>query len=116
VPKAKRFFWISMVVAISIFPESVVLIKYFPQNLPPHWLLLNLLYGISLSLFFFGLLHTTATPVERFVRKSFWIFILLIVLILFKTPLIGIVLLMLVTGYMLYSKNYYLYQPLRDEP
>jgi hypothetical protein len=111
VPKTKRFLWILSVIVILLVPEFAVLTKHFPENLPAHWLLLNMLYAISLAAFFFGLLHAGAAPVETIVRRSFWIFILLIVLILFKVPLIAIILLTLITGFTLYSKNYYLFQP-----
>jgi hypothetical protein len=99
------------VLVILFIPESVVLVKHFPENLAVHWLLLNLVYSVSLAAFFFGLLHAGAAPVEKFVRRSFWIFILLIVLILFNIPLIAITLLTLIAGFVLYSKNYYLFQP-----
>jgi hypothetical protein len=111
VTRSKRFFWIMAVVTILFIPEFAVLLKYFPKDLPVYFLLLNYLHMISLAALFFGLLHAGAAPVETIVRRSFWIFILLIILILFKVPLIALTLLILIAGFLLYWKNYYLFQP-----
>ena len=111
VTRTKRFLWMMSVMVVLFIPEFAVLMKHFPENLSFYWLLVNLLYTISLAALFFGLLYAGAAPLETIGRRSFWIFILLIVLVLFKVPLIAITILTLITGFALYSKNYYLFQP-----
>ena len=108
---AKRFGRFLMVFTILLLPETAVLLKYFPDHLSFYWLILNFLYALSIGAFFFGLLHIKATSLENFTKKSFWIFIALILLILFKVPLIIISLMNFNAGFLLYRKYFYLFEP-----
>jgi hypothetical protein len=112
---ARRYLRLMIVIVFFLIPESVVLVKYFPAHLHPYWMMLNLFYLLALCMFFFGFLHIRSRPLENFTRKAFWIFITLILLILFKVPLISLCILNFTAGYLLYSRNYYLFEPYREQ-
>lgn len=108
---AKKFGLFLIVFTILVLPETAVLLKYFPDHLSFYLLLLNILYTVSIVTFFFGLLHIKSMTPENFTKKSFWIFITLILLILFKVPLILMSLSNFITGFLLFRKYYYLFEP-----
>jgi hypothetical protein len=112
----KRFFIVMMALTLFLVPESVVLIKHFPPTLSTFWLVMNLFYLLSLAAFFFGFMHQEALPPERFTKKAFWVFILSILLILFKVPLIILCILNFTVGFLFFSWKYYRYEPYRSQP
>lgn len=107
----KRFTWFLIVFIILIIPETTVMIKYFPGHLSFFWLMLNFLHIAGLGALFFGLLHTKASTLENFTKKAFALFIVLIVLILFKVPLAMVCLMSFTGGFLIYRRYYYLFEP-----
>jgi hypothetical protein len=107
---SKRFMWPLLVYAILIIPETVVLLKNAGDNLSGYGLMLIVLYALSLGAFFYGLLYQRAAKLENFVKTAFAVFILLIILILFSAPLPLLIIANFMTGFLLFRKNYYLFE------
>jgi putative effector of murein hydrolase LrgA (UPF0299 family) len=105
--RSTRFTRLLIVVGIFLIPECVILVKYFPAHLPTHLIAQNVIYLLSLIAFFLGFFHTRTAPLEYFTRKVFWIYIVIIILILFRTPLVVLAPFNLVAGYVLFYRNYY---------
>lgn len=115
VSTVKRYVCLVAVLATFLIPESVVLLKYYPDQLPEYWFIMALVYLLSLAAFFIGFIHVKASALETFTRKSFWIFIALIMLILFKVPLLLLGLINIALGYIFFSRNYYSFESYRGK-
>jgi hypothetical protein len=72
-----------------------------------------MLYLASSGSFLLGLLHTRGLPLEYFTKRSFRLFITVVLLILFKVPLVALTVLNFTVGYYLFSRRYYLFEPYR---
>ena len=107
----RRYVWYLLVLILLLLPEIVVLFKNFPPHLRFYVLIANILYAVSLGACFFGLLHIEGTTLEKFTKVSFVIFISLIILILFKIPLLILTGINFATGFLIYHKYFYLFEP-----
>ncbi len=68
-------------------------------------------YLLSVCSFLFGFLQTRSWSLESFTRHSFWIFVFFLLLILFNTPVFMLAILNFAAGYVLFIRNYYLFEP-----
>jgi hypothetical protein len=116
VTRTNRFAWFMILLIALVLPEGVVLTNYAPQQFNWPVLMMSFLYLLSIGALLWGLLHRRGASIERFTRTSFAIFILLIVLILFKVPLWLITATNVGTGFLLYRKFYYVFEPDSEGP
>ena len=109
--KTTRLLRLVMVMLFFLLPELVVLLKKYPAMLAPSGIALDAFFLLSIIVYFIGFTHTSAAPLEYYVRKSFWIFVVLTVLILFKVPLALLASINTIIGCALFSRYYYLFEP-----
>ncbi|MDQ2656702.1 MAG: hypothetical protein M3Y60_04710 [Bacteroidota bacterium] len=104
--------YIRLLAAGAIFSlvELIVLTRNFAGHLPAGWIVENMVYFLSLIALFVGYLQTRSAPLESVVKRTFWIFVVLILMILFKVPLSALILINVACGYMIFSKKYYLFE------
>jgi hypothetical protein len=102
---------IFLVVFISLcIPEVIVLVKYFPDGLSLIYVVMLTLLGLSLATLFYGILYMQGVMQKDFVYLTFALIMLYIVLVLFNTPLLLLVLMNFVTGFMLFKGYYYSFE------
>ncbi len=94
-----------------LLPEWAVLLRFFPAQLSPGLMAADALYLLATDSFLLGLLQTMPGAPEDFIKKTFWMFMAFIVLILFKAPVILLALATATAGYILFRRNYYLFEP-----
>jgi hypothetical protein len=111
----QRYLHLTTVAIAFLIPEWVVLVKYFPENLNMNWMVLTLVYAMSISLLLTGFAHLWSSGLEQATKKSFWIFIALILLILFKIPLTLLCIVNAGCGYLLFRMYYYAFEPYRGK-
>lgn len=110
IPAARRYLTMIGACTLLLGPEIIVLLKNFPSNLPPLQMGVNVFFLISMAGFFVGFLHTRAAPLEYFTKTTFWFYTVLILMILFKVPVMLIGVLVITTGYALFVRNYYRFE------
>jgi len=108
--RGRRFMTLITASVFFLLPEFIVLARNFPVNLDIQWLLVNVMYLVSLMAFFLGLLHITASPIESITKRSFLILVVLLILILFKIHPIALAFVNTATGYTLFRKHYYSFE------
>lgn len=94
--------------------EIAVLIKNFTGPFGLWWTAQSVLYLVSLIALFIGYLQIATASLESVVKQTFWIFVALILMLLFKIPLIILTIANMICGYLLFRKNYYLYETFRE--
>jgi len=109
--KMKRLWQLVVVMGFFLIPEFAVLLGNYPPVLNASGIAADALYLLSIVTFLLGFMHTTAAPLDYFVKRSFWILIVLIVIILFRMPVAFLAAINIISGFILFSKYYYLYEP-----
>jgi hypothetical protein len=108
--KSTRLLRLVMIMIFFLLPEFVVLLKNYPSTLNPSRIALDAFFLVSIITFLVGFMHTAAAPLEYFIRKSLWIFVVLIVMILFKIPLTVLAGINTISGGVLFMRHYYLFE------
>jgi hypothetical protein len=95
---------------ILIIPEIAITAKYFPENLSLTILLQEIIFGFSIHFLLYTALYRSGMS-DHFVRTMFILLFVLLILILFKIPLLLFASVNLLAGVFLFARYFYSYQP-----
>jgi hypothetical protein len=99
---------------ILSIPENTVLIRYFPQNLSVISIPGIISFGISIQFLLYAALYKNGLT-ENFTRTMFILLMTLLILILFKIPLVIFIVINVILGSYLYTIHYYRYEPVTPD-
>lgn len=102
-----RIKWLLITMSILCLPEIAMLATNLPAVLGIHHYLFAIVFGLSLTVLFYGWLYTNYTDFEDYTRWIFFMSMGWIVLILFNLPLIAGAVVHTVVGMYLLKKHYY---------
>lgn len=100
--------------AILCLPEACIVYGNFPGILEGTDFLLFTLLGLSILILFHGLLYRKSLPIKKFIRMTFYLTLLEVMLLLFRIPVLAVVIFNISFGILLYRKYYYSFETLAD--
>lgn len=106
----KRFLYTLTTILLLTLVEVGLLITYFPTSLPAGVLLQSILFFVSMLVFQQGLLYAKTRTQEQLMSRVFILAMVLIVLVLFKIPLIVFTAIHLLAGIFIWHRNYYRFE------
>lgn len=101
-----RFFRFAVIFAILLIPEIIVFIKDIPQDISWVYLISYFLFVLSLILLTLNTLWLNWQP-EKFGNRLFWLSITVLLLVMFKVPILLMALINYVTSFYILKKYYY---------
>jgi hypothetical protein len=110
----KRFAFLLMVIALLMLPETALLIKNFPPNLPLSSLVSCYFFALSVLVFLHGILYLKDRNEEQFMPIVFSCTMGWIVLILFRVPLWMLGGINLAVGLLIWRRYYYSFEYIAD--
>jgi hypothetical protein len=110
VPFITRFLYTLTTILLLTLIEIGLLITYFPISLPVTVLLQSILFFVSMLIFQQGLLYAKERTQEELMSRVFILAMVLIVLVLFKIPLILFTIIHLLAGIFIWQRNYYRFE------
>jgi hypothetical protein len=106
-----RFLRMAAALWIFTLPECIVLLKFFPLQRDAYSTICGLAYLASISCFLQGLILSGTFQMAAFTRQGFLITIALVLCSLFGVPVIILGTACLVTGFTLFRRCYYTFEP-----
>lgn len=110
IPFYKRVVNVIIPILIITLPEFGVLITRTPDTIPSFLAFQIIIYGFSISIMLYGILFVSDWGFDRIVRIIFFLSIILMVLLLFKTPLLLLAGTLVSCGLYLWCANYYQFE------
>lgn len=104
---SKRFLYLVLTTLLLILPEIGLLLNYFPPDLSNVILPQAILFGLSIPVFFYGSLYRKDRSQEQVARFVFLMAMVWIVLVLFKVPPPGLLVLNFLAGVYWWRKNFF---------
>ena len=87
-----------------------ILLNYFPDQLSLIHLASIFIYGLSIYLMGYSSLFLKDITMDKFINKLFISAFIGIILILFKIPVSALAAMLLIIGFIIYKKNFYLFE------
>jgi hypothetical protein len=112
---ATRYFRIVAALCIFLLPEFIVLLKLFPIQRHAYTTIFGLAYLASIGCLLAGVLQSGRLRLTTFTKKGFLILTVLILSILFGAPASLIAATCFVTGFTLFTRYYYSFEPLSPD-
>lgn len=109
-PFFKRLIYSLTTILLLMLVEIGILTTYFPASLPVTVLLQSILFFVSMLVLQQGLLYVKDRTQEQLMSRVFILAMVLIVLVLFKIPLVVFISIHLVTGIFSWHRNYYRFE------
>lgn len=106
----KRLIYTLTTILVLVLVEIGLLITYFPASLPITMLLQSILFYVSMLVLQQGLIYAKDRTQEQLMSRVFILAMVLIVLVLFKIPLVVFISIHLVTGIFSWHRNYYRFE------
>jgi hypothetical protein len=110
----KRFAFLLVVIVLLMLPETALLIKNFPPNLPLSSLVSCYFFALSILVFLHGILYLKDRNEEQFMPIVFSCTMGWIVLILFRVPLWMLGGINLAVGLLVWRRYYYSFEYIAD--
>jgi hypothetical protein len=110
----RRFTFLLMVIVLLMLPETALLVKNFPPNLPLSSLVSCYFFALSTFFFLYGMLYLKDRNEEQFMPIVFSCTMGWIVLILFKVPLWMLGGINLAAGLWVWRRYYYSFEYIAD--
>lgn len=95
---------------ILLLPEFAVMIRYMPSAVSTLQLIALMLFGLSVCLFAYAWLFLKDINLERVIQRVFAMAFLWIVLILFKVPIVAMLIIQVITAVGTYHRHFYLFE------
>ncbi|MEP6734703.1 MAG: hypothetical protein ABJA70_04230 [Chryseolinea sp.] len=106
----KRLINLLITLCLLLLPESAFLVGRFPEQLSFYDLISSLTLGWSICILFYGFLYWKSFLLDELTTRIFFFVMALLVITLFKMPLLLISSVLFVTGFSLWIANYYRYE------
>lgn len=107
----RRYFRMAVSLGIFLLPECIALLKYHPSQLYA-FTVSAIVYLVSTNCLLLGLIQFGPMRIALFTKKVFFTMIVLLVVILFGAPVMVLAAVCLTSGFTLFMRNYYSFEPL----
>lgn len=111
IPSSKRISTFIIAMAFLCFPEMAILATNRPAYLSINYYFSAITFGLSLLIAGYGKLYVRSIDFDSFTRQVFFVAMGLILMILFKIPVVILSVILSITGFILLNRRYYSFQP-----
>ena len=105
-----RLSYFMLIWVLLALPEISTIINYFPAHLSFNHLIETLLFGISTGVLGYSTLFLKDITLETFIGRIFFVTFSWIILILFKMPVMVLILLHAVIAVVIYQNRFYKFE------